>query len=235
MPEMDVSQPLETVKIDDATYFIEDNGVRCMLFIGTELALLVDTGFGAAGSLKTLVESLTDKPVILVNTHADFDHIGNNPEFGAAHMHPAEMQHYYLCAKPDAPVVPLWEGDVINIGGRYFEVILIPGHTQGSIALLDRENRFILSGDSISAGPVFMFGDSRNFRAYISSMEKLADMRNLFDKIYPAHGPFPLPSGQIDKMIISANKLLAGELTPEEPPFPLPAKLYMHDGASFFY
>ena len=235
MPEMDVSQPLEAVKIDDGTYSIEDNGVRCLLIIGSERALLVDTGFGTAGGLRAIVESLTDKPVILVNSHADGDHIGGNNEFDAAHMHPSEMPYYFQNAKPGAQVVPLWDGDVINLGKRSFEVILIPGHTPGSIALLDRENRFIISGDSISAGPVFMFGEARNIHAYIASMEKLLDMSGAFNNIYPAHGPFPIESVYIKKALTAANKLLAGELTPEEPPFPVPAKMYMHDGTGFFY
>lgn len=33
---------------------------------------------------------------------------------------------------------PLWEGTVIDLGFWKFEVILTPGHTPGSIMLLDR-------------------------------------------------------------------------------------------------
>jgi len=228
--------PLETVKIDERTYRIEDNGVRCLLFIGDNRALLVDTGFGQSGSLKSVVESLTDKPIILVNTHADGDHIGGNSEFGPANMHPAEMPHYFKNAKDGAEASPLWEGDIIDIGGRTFEVVLIPGHTPGSIVLLDRKNRIIISGDSISGGgPVFMFGEARNFCAYFASMEKLLKMRDSFDTIYPAHGTFPIAPVSIEKSIAAAKKLLAGELDPMEPPFDIPAKMYEYDGAAFFY
>jgi glyoxylase-like metal-dependent hydrolase (beta-lactamase superfamily II) len=79
-------------------------------------------------------------------------------------MHPAEYAHYY--EKPDTCGIearPLWEGDIIDLGVRKFEVILIPGHTAGSIALLDRENRLIITGDTISAGPIFMFGKDREY------------------------------------------------------------------------
>jgi glyoxylase-like metal-dependent hydrolase (beta-lactamase superfamily II) len=235
MPEMPTPQPQTAEKISENAYRIEDNGVRALLFVGAERALLVDTGFGAAGSLKAVVESLTDKPVSLVNTHADGDHIGCNAEFGAAHMHPSEMPYYFQSAKADAPVAPLWEGDVIDLGGRRFEVILIPGHTPGSIALLDRENRVLVSGDSVSETPVFMFGEVRDLRAYIASMEKLVQLQGAFDTVYPAHGPFPVAPAQTEKALAAAKKLLAGELTPSEPPFPLPAKLYAHGGAAFFY
>ena len=235
MPMSDTPQPLEAVKIDERTYSIEDNGVRCLLFIGSNQALLIDTGFGAAGSLKTIVSTLTDKAIILAISHADPDHVGAATEFTEVFMHPSEMPYYYKNAKPDAKVKPLWEGDIIDLGGRRLEIVLIPGHTAGSIAFLDRENRIIVTGDSVSAGPVFMFGDERSVQAYITSMEKLNKMRSAFDLIYPAHGPLPLMPGRIDEMLESAKKLVAGELQPQEPPFPLPAKMYMHNGAGFFY
>ena len=235
MPEMPAPQPLEAVKIDEATYRIEDNGVRCILYIGTETALLFDTGFGANGSVRAVVESLTNLPVMLINSHGDPDHIGNNAEFDAAYMHPSEMAYYATHAKPGAQVRPLWEGDVVDIGGRSLEVVLIPGHTPGSIALLDRENRTIATGDTISAGPVFMFDEVRSIDAYMASMRKLISMFGAFDVIYPAHGSFPVPKETVSKALTAAEKLLAGELTPVDPPMPVPTKIYMHDGVGFFY
>ena len=235
MPEMNELMPLNAVKIDDKTYSIEDNGVRCLLFIGTERALIVDSGFGNAKGFRALIESLTDKPLTLVVTHGDPDHTGNIAEFDSIYMHPAEIAHFHREVKSDIQIVPVWEGDIFDIGGRCLEVVLIPGHTTGSIALLDRENRIIVTGDSISAGPVFMFGEGREIQAYMASMEKLIRMKNTFDSIFPAHGPLPLTTGQIDKSLVAAKKLLANELSPEEPPFPLPAKMYMHDGAGFYY
>ena len=235
MPEMGNTAPLEVKKIDDSTYSIEDNGVRCMLFIGSQRALLVDTGFGQAGRIRSVIEPLTDKPIQLVISHADPDHVGNIAEFSAVYMHPAEMSYYSQNVKADLQLFPLWDGDVIDIGGRRLEIVLIPGHTTGSIALLDRENRVIATGDSISAGPVFMFGEGRSIYAYIASMEKLIGIKGSFDAIYPEHGPCPLLPAQIDKALAAAKKLLAGEIPPAEPPFPLPAKMYMYDGAGFFY
>ena len=234
MPEMSNPLPLEAIKIDDMTYRIEDNGVRMFLFIGAEKALLVDTGFGAAGSLKAVVESLTDLPVRLINTHCDPDHIGNNHEFGSARMHPAEMANYARYAKPGAKVKPVWDGDIIELGKRRLGVILIPGHTPGSIALLDWDNRVIVAGDSLTEGPVFMFGDTRSLDAYIASMEKLKTMLKKYDTIYTSHGPFPVPSDTIIKSLTAARLFQAGELAPEEPGIDIPAKMYMHEGVGFF-
>jgi glyoxylase-like metal-dependent hydrolase (beta-lactamase superfamily II) len=225
--------PYEAVKISDGAWRIEDNGVRVFVFEGTRGALLVDTGFGT-GDLKAVVDTITSKPLTLVNTHADGDHISCNAQFGTAHLHPAEYAYYFETASPGAPVAPLWEGDVIDLGGRSFEVLHIPGHTPGSVALLDRENRILVSGDSVSLSPVFMFGRVRSVEAYIASMEKLVAYKGAFDTVYPSHGPFPAPPDAVDNALAGAKSVLAGEVTGEEPPFELPAKMYSAHGASFF-
>jgi glyoxylase-like metal-dependent hydrolase (beta-lactamase superfamily II) len=234
MPQPPAPMPYEAVKISDGAWRIEDNGVRAFVFEGTKNALVVDTGFGT-GDLRMIVDGLTSLPIILVNTHADADHISCNTQFGTAHMHPAEYPYYYETAKQDATVAPLWDGDVIDIGGRKFEVILIPGHTPGSIALLDRENKILVSGDSVSATPVFMFGKVRNIRAFIASLEKLLTFGDAFDTVYPSHGPFPVSTDLIGSAIAGAKKVLAGEVEGQDPPFELPAKMYLTEGAAFFY
>jgi len=54
-------------KADDATWFINFmNGSENMYLLeGDEKALLIDTGYGA-GNLRAFVETLTDKPVLVV-------------------------------------------------------------------------------------------------------------------------------------------------------------------------
>ena len=224
----------EVIQIGEGSWRIEDGVVRAFLFAGIERALLVDTGFGT-GNIKKVVQGLTGTPVILVNTHGDDDHIGCNALFEEAFMHPAEMAFYFENAPADAVVRPLWEGDIIELGGRCFEVIHIPGHTPGSIALLDRDARLLVSGDSLSDSPIFMFGRVRNIRAYIASMEKLKKLSGLFEMILPSHGPCPLTPDKIDKLIDGAQNVAAGNVPPQEPPFDIPAKLYASDGAAFFW
>lgn len=236
MPDMMNMQPLGAVPMGENTYVIEDNMVRCFLFIGTERALLVDAGFGGEGrSLKELVSTLTDKPVQLVITHADPDHTGFAAEFDAVYMHTGEIGRYAaMGGKNSTRIFPLAVGSAIDIGGRRFEVLHVPGHTPGSIALLDRDGRILVAGDSLSAMPVFMFGEGRDLGAYLESMRMLAGMKDAFDAIYPSHGPIPLPPEQVDRLIAAAEQYLAGALTPQEPPFPMPAKAYLHDGAGFY-
>lgn len=46
----------------------------------------------------------------------------------------------------------------MNFEPYHFEVVLIPGHTPGSIALWEKEKRFLISGDSVTNATTFLFG-----------------------------------------------------------------------------
>ncbi|MDR1693036.1 MAG: MBL fold metallo-hydrolase [Oscillospiraceae bacterium] len=228
---MDQKAIYTVVELGKNSWRIEENGVRCFLFAGRETALLVDSGYGS-GDLAALARELTDKPVALVNTHADGDHTGNNAQFGQVTMHPDDFPKYRE-DEPDGIVEPV--RDRIDLGGRKFEVIHIPGHTPGSIALLDAENRILVAGDSVQAGMIFMFGKGRDLGRYIQSLEKLHGIAGRFDTIYPSHGPFPVYPDILPPLIHGAKQLLAGELPPLPAPFDVPAKLYDVTVAKILY
>ena len=202
---------------EDGFLCIDQRGVRCFLFVGEEKALLVDCAF--EGDLKSYCETLTDKPIQVVITHADGDHTGCAGGFDKVYMHPAEFARYYEknSAAASTPAEALWEGDVIDLGGWRFEVVLIPGHTPGGIALLEREKRFLIGGDTIQSGAIFMFGDGRNMPAFLASMEKLQKMRGDFDKIYASHHNLIEKPEVIDDLESFARDVLAGNL-PEPSP-----------------
>ncbi|MFC1492368.1 MBL fold metallo-hydrolase [candidate division KSB1 bacterium] len=58
---------------------------------GEDKALLIDTGPGI-GNMRMLVSELTDLPVIVANTHAHFDHIGNNYQFDEIMVYNNEVE-----------------------------------------------------------------------------------------------------------------------------------------------
>ncbi len=226
-----------TIKISDHFWIIEENGVRSFLFEGDRKAMLIDTGFGTL-QIRELVAGLTSLPVFLVNTHTDKDHTGCNRDFKPVYMHPAEMDHYKNslpegCRMED--VHPLWEGDIIDLGFWQFEVILTPGHTPGSIMLLERKKRMLISGDSIQDGDIFMFGAGRNMQAFQSSLQKVSAMADTFDSIWPSHGSYPLTADIIPNILQGAQDMLAGKLLGQEPPRPMPCKKYVCNAASFLY
>jgi len=61
------------------------------LIVGTEKAALIDTGVKSELNLYNIVAKLTDKPVIVLHTHAHFDHIGNSFRFANVYMHEKEV------------------------------------------------------------------------------------------------------------------------------------------------
>ena len=224
-------------KIADHFWIIEEDGVRAFLFEGTDRAMLVDTGFGGL-PLGEMTAELTPLPVFVVNTHADRDHTGRSREFSPILMHPAEMDRYQSslpegCRMED--VQALWEGEVIDLGRWRFEVILTPGHTPGSVMLLEREKRMLLSGDTIQDGTIFMFGPGRNMTAFQSSLRRIMERADAFDTIWPSHGSCPLTADIIPGILRGARELLDGALPAQEPPWPMPCKKYICGAVSFLY
>ena len=55
-------------------------GINSFLIVGTERAVLFDTGMGIA-SIGDLVRKITPLPVTVLNSHTHFDHVGGNREF----------------------------------------------------------------------------------------------------------------------------------------------------------
>jgi ABC-type taurine transport system substrate-binding protein len=62
----------EIKKIDPTTYAICEHGhwekMNSYLLIGSEEALLIDTGLGI-GNIKQLVDKITNLPIMVVSTH----------------------------------------------------------------------------------------------------------------------------------------------------------------------
>lgn len=59
------------------------------LLVGSEKAMLIDTGMGV-GDIRGAIEMITDKPLIVVLTHGHIDHTGNAVQFPEVWMHPAD-------------------------------------------------------------------------------------------------------------------------------------------------
>lgn len=200
---------MDTVRLSDDTWIFDEGGVRFFLLCGSERAVLIDSGMQTHNA-KDLASELTSLPIFLINTHADMDHIGSNAQFDAAYMHPCECRNYYRSQK-GGKTLPLWDGDVVDLGGRPLRIIHVPGHTPGSIAILDVLNRRIFTGDPVQDGRIFMFGDQREMHSYIQSLWRLKEYSSEFDEIFPSHGSYPLSADIIPKLEDAAVRILSGE------------------------
>lgn len=203
---------MEIIQMSKGTWRVEDAGVRFFLLAGDEKALLIDSGM-TIHNAKEIAQQLVSLPIDLLNTHCDIDHIGSNVEFATFYMHPAEAANYYHTQKAPQPFLPVEQGDILDLGNRKLEIIHIPGHTPGSIAVLDVDHRILYGGDTVQDGTIFMFGPYREFHAYLHSLKKLEDCRDRFDAIYPSHGSIPVQPELISTLYKAAESVLAGAVT----------------------
>lgn len=188
-------------KISDSHYRISEGNVFMELLIGTEKALLIDTGFGC-GDLKRLVRSITGLPLLIVNTHGHPDHACGNWQFeetvwinrldldGCFGYNTPEARRAAIPQeKPDdfqeeaylrggtGNLAFTHEGQVFDLGGLTLEVVNLPGHTAGSIGLLDRKGRQLFVGDAMNKATfLFQQGISQSLSVYIETVKKAREL-----------------------------------------------------------
>ena len=200
------------VKIDGHTWRFEDRGVRFFLLMGDNQALLVDSGMTIPNA-RELAEELTDLPLALFNTHADRDHVAGNAAFERIYVSPCELVHPQLRGLTSTQVIPVWDGDIIDLGNRDLEAIALPGHTPGSMALLDRATGMLFAGDPIQRnGRIFMFGAMRSLAAYIHSLKRLRTRAGEISCIWPCHADCPVDVGTIGELVAGAEAVERGEV-----------------------
>ena len=77
----------EVTCICDNVYVLTDRAGCCVnLVVGKEKALVFDTGSGT-DDIHGLVRKMTGLPLVVINSHGHFDHIGGNSQFDTVYMH----------------------------------------------------------------------------------------------------------------------------------------------------
>ncbi len=191
------------------TWAIDDEGVRIFILTGSERALVIDTGRSGL-DVRSAVEDITAPPYELLITHSDPDHIAGNAAFSSFYMHPSEASTYYKLRKGTGDFIPVYDGDVIDLGDRTLEIFHMPGHTPGSISVLDRKNASLIGGDPIQChGQIYMFGIHRDLHSYVYSLKKLM-YRDDFTTICPFHAELPVGRDVIPELIAGAEEIISG-------------------------
>lgn len=203
---------------------IDDGGeTTCYLVTGDEKAALIDTAYGKE-NLKEIVRSLTDLPLVVINTHGHCDHIYGNLFFDEAYINEADLpvmkEHFtYVGAtklmeetgRKPCPVKNIRQGDVIDLGGKKLEVYQVPGHTPGSVALLDRDERILFTGDALNGHLWMQLEESTSILKLIRSIKALDPIRGDFDYILTGHGHGLEDAALIDELVMGAQELLDGK------------------------
>lgn len=108
-------------------------------------------------------------------------------------------------------IIPISEGYVFDLGRRQLEVISLPGHTPGSICLLDRQQRLLFTGDSVHNAQLWLhLEESTTLAEYQESLCHLQAWRGDFDWMLWGHGMEPIPAGHLDDLTQAVQGLVAG-------------------------
>jgi hydroxyacylglutathione hydrolase len=168
----------------------------------TREAIAIDT---ATPGLDWLAGQLAEREwtlKLIVTTHGHWDHIGDNAAVAAhtgAQIAAHPLDAHRLTAPgglwlpfeipPSVPAVELAEGGEIRFGSLRLEVLHTPGHTEGSVCLLDNDDGRLYSGDTLFAGSfgrVDLPGGSPE--AMVASLDRLRRLDDML-AVLPGHGP----------------------------------------------
>ena len=145
----------------------------------------------------------------------------------------ASEEELVALVQKNGPVkrVPMEEGTVFDLGGRTIEVIHTPGHSLGSVCMLDKENRLLFTGDMSNDSLLLNCGDSSStMKVYNESMRKLWAREKEFDYICLGHDALDKSDKtMITDYIEATDLLLSGQAHGEK------GQNALHGGTGFRY
>ena len=140
------------------TYLVWDDTKEC---------IVVDAGNMNEGENRILAEMISSrglKPVMAVNTHGHFDHLGGamwlKEEYGVAFACSSKdqflidsvsggMVYGIKCNDVPAIDVDLDAVTEVKFGNSTLKVIKTPGHTPGHVVLFGQEDKVLFTGDTL--------------------------------------------------------------------------------------
>lgn len=151
----------DIVKIRDQVWRLWDAEKDSFYLVeGDNLSAVIDTGITPGCQILPTLRHLTDKPMILVLTHAHIDHFHHMDEFETVYLSHREFElgpeilHEMMAGK-DLDLehtIDIGTGTTIDLGGCTLEICSVPGHTPGSVAIYDSRDEIVFTGDAIGSG-----------------------------------------------------------------------------------
>ncbi len=172
--------------------------------------LIIDPGCISDSEFNELYDEITEsglKPVAIINTHCHVDHVLGNKrikEFYKIPLFIHEMDQFILkSVKTYAPTYGInnfeeTEADgFVNEGANYtfgdteLQILHVPGHSPGHIALYHPESAICIAGDVLFNGSIGRADlPGGDFDTLIHSIRtKLFTLPDVV-KVYPGHGPY---------------------------------------------
>ena len=148
------------------------------LLIGTDRALLIDTGATIEGgaSLLASVREVTDAPLIVAHSHGHGDHTQGDGAFLSAEN--AAVVGLGADAVQEFFGFENWPNDPahLELGNRRVELLPIPGHKDDDVAFYDPTSLFVITGDTFYPGRLYV-DDWGDFRASIARLNEWIDSK----------------------------------------------------------
>lgn len=214
------NKELTITQLKDNMWVVETDDKTTMYVVeGTQKAMLIDVGTKTR-KLDSIIRLITKKPLVVMITHAHHDHAGNIGFFDEIWLHPADTILLNRSFKGKVNFVN--DGDIFDLGGTQIEVVHTPGHTPGSIVLIDRKAGICYSGDAFGSNHVWLqLKPLSPMQTYVNScvkMEKLMD--DGITDIYCGH--YPYVKKAYDKSYIVSMRELADGFINGNAPDPQP-------------
>ncbi|MCL2056475.1 MAG: MBL fold metallo-hydrolase [Oscillospiraceae bacterium] len=216
-------------KIIANTFVIRGAGCDSYLLAGEKEAVMIDSGM-SEHNIREFAEGVCGRAVrCVVNTHSHFDHTAGNGFFdivyategisrSAKNTFGADPKKYPL----DYDFTIIQDGDVIGSADRPLKIIELDCHSPGNIAILDIQNRMLFPGDELDTGQVLLLPGyaekpgqlhsrpASSVETYLRAIQKLVDIEDEFDFIYPAHNGAPIGKEWLSRYYELARRILGG-------------------------
>ena len=232
----------EIKEIDSCTYAICEHGhwekMNSYLLIGTENALLIDSGLGIGDIYKAILE-ITKLPIIVATTHVHWDHIGGHALFERIYVHekekewlvnglplPLEVIREQIIKEPftidpphsfdinqykvfsGVPSMVLVDNQIIDIGDRAIKILHTPGHSPGHICFYEESRKYLFSGDLIYRGLIYANYPTTDPNELRKSVMRVNSIDKI-NKILPAHNEVEIPKSTISELLELLNEIEA--------------------------
>ena len=181
-------------------HFRDPQGVCFTLIKGEKKSVLVDCGYGIY-NVREMVEKYIDNDYIVINTHGHMDHTAGNYLFDEVFCPEGDLELFkehnskerrernirdaeekgilpegfneekYINVDLNN-TKPIKVGTIIDTGNFHIELIPMTGHTQGSIGLLIKEERLLLTGDAAINAIWLFLKESTDRPTYINMLKE---------------------------------------------------------------
>jgi len=189
---------IEVFRYDQSSYVLRQN--KCLSFeapflyvlFGDEKLLLFDTGatesdldFPLYETVQSLIkeqarqDGKTERELLVVHSHSHSDHYAGDSQF--------DGQPNVTLIKPGGETLIQFfdfrdwpEGiALIELGGRQLTVIPTPGHQEEAITVYDPQTKWLLTGDTVYPGYIYV----KNWSAYTKSIARLVEFTHEYEVI----------------------------------------------------